>query len=137
MAWSQGKSLHTTRTGRAVPTGKVTRRSLGVRKTKYVKGQDRPLGFDHACHPQALVRTAQHPECRKALPGFDVSRYSELDSLDFLSGVGLVRTRRMLGDDWLRVRFGKKSLGFASRHAALSYRRAAANVGVTLECYDV
>jgi hypothetical protein len=139
MTWI-AKTLHVTPKGRAKDDGsRVTRRSTAVRQTKYAKGpgSDRPLDFERACHPIALTPTPQHPQCLTRHVGFDVSRFSELSSLDFLTGVQLVRTSRGLGNDWLLVRRKHSAvpLGFASTHAALSYRRAAAEVGVELECY--
>lgn len=138
MAWAQGRTLHTTRTGRAKPNGKVTRASGSVRKTKYAKGpgQDRPLDFDRACHPQVLTHTPLHPGCITKHIGFDVSRFKGLSAWEFYQGVGLVRTTRHL-DDWLlvRVRLTGEPLGFADPHAALSYCRAADDKGVGLECY--
>ena len=141
MSWAQGKTLHTSRTGRAKPRGKTTRKSLSVRKTKYAKGkgQDRPLGFDRMCHPQALVRTPLHPGCVSNASQHNIKHLLDsLDSLDFMTGVGLVRTSRNIGSDWLLVRRADSGepLGFAQSHAALAYRNAAAHKGVVLECYN-
>jgi len=131
------KTLHVTPTGRAKPNGRTTRASQSVKKTKYAKRQDRPLGFDLQCHPQALARTSRNPGCATVHLGFDVHMFRELDSWDFLTGVGLVRTSRTLGNDWLLVRIADtgEPLGFASPHEALSYCRAAAKKGVRLESY--
>lgn len=137
MTWAQGKTLHTTRTGRAKPNGKVRRSSASVRKTKYVKRQDKPLPFDLQCHPQVLERTPRHPSCITQHIGFDVARFKDLNSLNFLEGVGLVRTTRDILDDWMLVRWKPtgEPLGFAPSHVALSYCRAAAAVGVELNAY--
>lgn len=136
MSWAQGRTLHTTRTGRAKPRGKTTRRSLSIKGTKYAKGagQDRPLGFERMCHPQALTRTPLHPSCNVDKSQYNIKHLLDsMTALDFIVGFGLVRTRK--AGLW-RVRYGKRTIGFAECHDALAYRNAARHFDVTLEVYD-
>jgi len=50
---------YVTKTGRAVRTGRTTRKSLSVRRPAV-----KPLPLHLQCHPPALHRTPMHPKCR-------------------------------------------------------------------------
>lgn len=137
MSWAQGRTLHTTRTGRAKPNGRTTRKSHSVKLPKYPKGkgQDRPLPFSHACHPQALTRTPIHPGCLTDNSSYNVSQWDDLTVIDFVEGVGLCHipypglweVRWPSGDH----------LGWAYTPAdAMSYKHAALRVGVRLNVYQ-
>src|SRR5688572_30985685 len=52
---------YTTKTGRALPHGRTTRRSKLVRTRS--RGQERPLPLNMQCHPQALTPTPRNPQC--------------------------------------------------------------------------
>lgn len=51
-----------TRTGRALPTGSTTRRTLTVKRPSVP-----PLPLHLQCHPQALRRTTRNPGCNTYL----------------------------------------------------------------------
>jgi hypothetical protein len=131
MSYYQGASLHTTRTGRAKPKGKTTRKSLATRRNKYVKGmgQDRPLSLDMQVHPQALTRTPVHPGCRSATrpaSGEYVKRTS-LSVADLLNGKTLHSKKRT--GDW-RVMYMGVRLGYAAPAEAMGFRMAAVMAGL-------
>lgn len=133
MSWTQGRTLYRTRTGRAKPNGKTTRRSQSVRQTKYVKGkgQDRPLPLDMACHPQALTRTPLHPGCDTDMSSCNVHQWAELTVTDFCEGLGL---QHIPYPELWEVRWPSgENLGYAQPSEGLSYVRAAANMGIRLE----
>ena len=50
---------HTTKTGRALPIGRVTRKSREVGRPKGVK----PLPLHLQCHPQYAHKLPRHPDC--------------------------------------------------------------------------
>ena len=52
---------YTTKTGRALPHGRTTRRSKLVRTRS--RGQERPLPLNMQCHPQALTPTPRNVGC--------------------------------------------------------------------------
>ena len=135
MSWTQGRTLHRTRTGRAMPNGKTTRQSAKVRKTKYAKGrgQDRPLPLDMTCHPQALTRTPVHPDCRTGLSSYNVAQWHENTVEDFVEGYGL---HHIPWEGLWEVRLpGGSNVGYAEPNDAMSWKRAAANMGVIVEVF--
>lgn len=136
MSWAQGRTLHTTRTGRAKPNGKTTRKSHSVRKTKYAKGsgQDRPLPFSAACHPQALTRTPVHPECETKLGSYNVAALASLDVPDFCEGVGT--HERYERGDWFILWPSGEVVGYLPPTEAMRYKNAAANKGIRLNVYQ-
>jgi hypothetical protein len=135
MSWTQGRTLHRTRTGRAKPNGKTTRQSLAVRKTKYASGagQDRPLPLDMACHPQALTPTPVHPGCRTDMSSYNVGQWEELTVEDFVEGYGL---HHIPWDDMWVVRWPSGDVcGYAPPNHAMSWKRAAERVGVMVNVF--
>lgn len=136
MSWTQGRTLHRTRTGRAMPNGKTTRQSTKVRKTKYVKGtgQDRPLPLDMACHPQALTRTPVHPDCRTVLSSYNVAQWSDNTVEDFVEGCGLSHIPEQ-GMWEVRLPGTGYIVGYAPPNDAMSWKRSAAMSGVIVEVY--
>ncbi len=106
-----------------------------MRQTKYAKGkgQDRPLGFDRMCHPQALTRTPVHPGCATDLSSYNVQQWAENTVEDFCEGYGLVHIPY---DGLWEVRWPSgENLGYGEPNDVMSWKRAAARVGVNVEVY--
>lgn len=136
MSWTQGRTLHTTRTGRAKPHGRTTRASQTVKKVKYAKGgkQDRPIGFDAMVHPQALTPTPRHPGCATNKAQYHVHQWADLSVPDICEGLGL---EHIPWPELWEVRWPSgENLGYAQPADALSYVRAAALKGVRLNVYQ-
>jgi len=136
MSWN-AKTLHVSPTGRAKPHGKVTRRSLSVRGTKYpkYKGSDKPLGGELMCHPVALTRTPVHPGCATSSRQYNVAAWADNDWAAFMRGAGLWDSPEP--GEWRVVEpITGEVIGWADCSTALSYRNAAARKGATLEVYD-
>lgn len=140
MSWAQGRTLHTTRTGRAKPNGKVTKKSHSVRKTKYAKGsgQDRPLPFGLACHPQVLTRTPVHPGCATNKAQYNVHNWAGLSVEDFCEGVGT--HQHFEPGDWFIMWAAKgvdgDVVGYLPPTEAMQYKFAAERMGVRLNVYQ-
>ncbi|MHC4575689.1 MAG: hypothetical protein ACYS76_16475 [Planctomycetota bacterium] len=137
MSWI-AKTLHVTPTGRAKSSGSTTRRSQSVKQTKYAKGKgaDRPLGFEHACHPQALTRTPVHPGCATDMSSYNVSNWAGLTVEDFVEGAMLISPQDKRPGDWAVSWPSGQWMGYLPPSQAMQYKRAAARMGVRLNVYQ-
>lgn len=123
-------SSKTTRSGRALPTGKTTRRSLSVKRPSV-----KPLPLHLQCYPQAMVRTPRHPGCTTSVAwtgvALSLERSMANDTVGYAYGRGL-------SDTPSRCKVVVDGHGTWYHHDpmfALGWKRAAEAVGFCVEVY--
>lgn len=129
---------HVTHTGRAISTGRVTRKSYTVKRTH----DGRPLPFDLQCHPKRCSPTPRHPGCatikQTRLRGmFGMYLTSPMD---FLSGVLLDHARSPIHRASVVVSEGAGDphvYYHASLHAAWEWATLAREAGLNCDVIDV
>ena len=119
-----------TDTGRAITPGRVTRKSLSVRR---VSGK--PLPINMQCHPVALTRTSLNPECMTydTYAGLALQLQRDHGTLWFLSGHGLNKTSGRFSLEWY-----SEVMGYTDDPIyAKAWRSAADSYGIKVEILEV